>query len=98
MEGRLRMLLLAAVHPPTLWRRIDVSGNRRRHPTNTEPEKDQLDSLRAFTAPDCPCEYQNNRPSDGETSAVGPKVSEAKHSPVRPFMSCFREYCYMLYS
>ncbi len=79
MEGQLRMSLLAAVQPPTLWRWIDVSGNRRRHPADTEAEKDQQDGLRAPAAPDRPCEYQNNRPGDGETSAVDPIVSEAKH-------------------
>src|SRR5258707_12679959 len=79
MEGRLRISLLAAVQPPTLWRRIDVSGNRRRHPADTEAEKDQQDDLHALAAPDCQCEYQNNRPGDGEASAVDPIVSEAKH-------------------
>jgi hypothetical protein len=79
MEGLLRISLLAAVQLPTLWRRIDVSGNRRRHPADTEAEKDQQDGLRAFAAPDRPYEYQNNRPGDGKASAVGPIVSEAKH-------------------
>ena len=79
MEGRLRISLLAAVQLPTLWRRIDVSGNRRRHPADTEAEKDQQDGLRALAAPDRPYEYQNNRPGDGEASAVDPIVSEAKH-------------------
>src|SRR5260370_20652672 len=79
MEGRLRMSLLAAVQPPTLWRRIDVSGNRRRHPADTEAEKDQQVGLRALAAPDRQCEYENNRPGDGEASAVGPIVSEANH-------------------
>src|SRR6266566_3415712 len=75
MEGRLRISLLAAVQLPTLWRRIDVSGNRRRHPAET----DQQDGLRALPAPDRQCEYENNRPGDGEASAVDPIVSEAKH-------------------
>jgi hypothetical protein len=79
MEGRLRMSLLATVQPPTIWRRIDVSGNRRRHPADTEAEKDQQDGLRALAAPDRQCEYENNRPGDGEASAVDPIVSEAKH-------------------
>src|SRR5438105_1224731 len=79
MEGQLRMSLLAAVQLPTLWRRIDVSGNRRRHPADTEAEKDQQDGLRALSAPDRQCEYENNRPGDGEASAVDPIVSEAKH-------------------
>jgi len=79
MEGQLRMSLLAAVQLPTLWRRIDVSGNRRRHPADTEAEKDQQDGLRALAAPDRQCEYENNRPGDGEASAVDPIVSEAKH-------------------
>jgi hypothetical protein len=79
MEGRLRMSLLAGVQPPTLWRRIDVSGNRRRHPADTEAEKDQQDGLRALAAADRQCEYENNRPGDGEASAVDPIVSEAKH-------------------
>ena len=70
---------VAAVQPPTLWWRIDVSGNRRRHPADTEAEKDQQDALRALAAPDRPYEYQNNRPGDGEASAVDPIVSEAKH-------------------
>src|SRR2546429_3618876 len=75
----LRTSLLAAVRPPALWRRIDVSGNRRRHPADTEAEKDQQDALSAFAAPDRPYEYQNNRPGDGETSAVYPIVSASKH-------------------
>src|SRR5205823_2140677 len=79
MQGRLRISLPAAVQLPTLWRRIDVSGNRRRHPADTEAEKDQQDGLRALAAPDRQCEYQNNRPGDGEASAVDPKVSESKH-------------------
>jgi hypothetical protein len=54
IEGRLKISGLSAVQLPTLWRRIDVSGNRRRHPTNTEASKDQQDSLLAFTAPDRP--------------------------------------------
>jgi hypothetical protein len=79
MEGRLRMSHLAAVQPPTLWRRIDVAGNRRRHPADTEAEKDLQGDLRSLAAPDRPCEYENNRPGDGEASAVDPIVSEAKH-------------------
>jgi len=79
MEGRLRISLLAAVQLPTLWRRIDVSGNRCRHPADTEAEKDQQDGLRVLAAPDRPCEYKNNRPGDGEASAVDPIVSETKH-------------------
>ena len=79
MEGRLRISVLAAVQPPTLWRRIDVSGNRRRQPADTEAEKDQQVGLRALAAPDRQCEYENNRPGEGEASAVDPKVSEAKH-------------------
>src|SRR5437660_11258047 len=86
MEGRLRISLLAAVQLPTRWRRIDVSGNRRRHPADTEAEKDQQDGLRALAAPDRQCEYQNNPPDDGEASAVDPIVSEAKHLiPPVPF-------------
>ena len=79
MEGRLRISLLAAVQLPALWRWIDVSGNRRRHPADTEASKDQQDGLRALAAPDHPYEYENNRPGDGKTSAVDPIVSEAKH-------------------
>ena len=79
MESRLRISLLAEVQLPTLWRRIDVAGNRRRHPANTEAEKDQQAGLRVLAAPDHPCEYQNNRPGDGEASAVGPIVSDSKH-------------------
>jgi hypothetical protein len=79
MEGRLRMSHLAAVQPPTPWRRIDVSGNRRRHPADTEAEKDQQGGLRALATPDRPCEYENNRPGDSEAGAVDPIVSEAKH-------------------
>ena len=79
MEGRLRMSHLAAVQPPTLWRRIDVAGNRRRHPADTEAEKDQQGGLRALAVPDRPCEYENNRPGDGEASTVDPIVSESKH-------------------
>ncbi len=83
----LRTSLLAAVRPPALWRRIDVSGNRRRHPADTEAEKDQQDGLRALTAPDRPYEYQNNRPGNGESSAVDPIVSEAKHFLTYSFRS-----------
>src|SRR5260370_41170355 len=79
MEGRLRISLLTAVQLPTLWRWIDVSGNRRRHPADTEAEKDQQGGLRSLAAPDRPCEYEHNRPGDGEASAVDPIVSEAKH-------------------
>ena len=75
----MRISLLAAVQLPTLWRRIDVSSNRRRHPADTEAEKDQQDALRALAAPDRPYEYDDNRPDDGEASAVDPIVSEAKH-------------------
>ncbi len=80
-DGVLRqgISLLAAVQPPTLWWRIDVSGNRRRHPADTEAEKDQQDALRALAAPDRPCEYENDRPGDGEASAVDPIVSDSKH-------------------
>jgi len=79
MEGQVRISLLAAVQPPTLWRRIDVSGNGRRHPADTKAEKDQQEGLRARSAPDRQCEYEHNRPGDGEASAVDPIVSEAKH-------------------
>ena len=79
MESQLRISLLAAVQLPTLWRRIDVAGNRRRHPADTEAPKDQQVELRALAAPDRQCEYENNRPGDGEASAVGPIISEAKH-------------------
>src|SRR5205823_4303285 len=79
MQGRLRISLPAAVQLPTLWRRIDVSGNRRRHPADTEAEKDQQDGLRARAAPNRQCEYENNRPGNGEASTVDPIVSEAKH-------------------
>jgi hypothetical protein len=75
----LRTSLLAAVQLPTLWRRINVSGNRRRHPADTEAEKDQQDGLRALSAPDRPHEYDNNRPGDGGASAVAPIVSASKH-------------------
>src|SRR6202162_1114278 len=74
-----RSSLLAAVQPPTIWRRIDVSGNRRRHPADTEAEKDQQGGLCALAAPDSQCEYENNRPGDGEASAVDPIISETKH-------------------
>src|SRR5207302_11075522 len=40
MEGLLRISLLA-VQLPTLWRRIDVACNHRRHPADTEAEKDK---------------------------------------------------------
>ena len=75
----MRISLLTAVQLPTLWRRIDVSGNRRRHPADTESEKDQQDELRALAAPDRQYEYENNHPGDGEACAVDPIVSEAKH-------------------
>ncbi len=79
MEGRLRISLLAAVQLPTLWRWIDVPGNRRRHPADTEAVKDQQVGLCVLTASDRPCEYENYRPDDGEASTVDPIVSEAKH-------------------
>src|SRR6266702_1932405 len=79
MEGRLLISLLAAVQLPALWRRIDVSGNRRRHPADTEAVKDQQVGLCTLAAPDCPCENENYRPDDGEASTVDPIVSEAKH-------------------
>ena len=79
MEGRLKVSLLAAVQLPTLWRRIDVSGNRRRHPADTPAEKDQQDGLRALPAPDRPYEYDNNRPGDGGANTVAPIVSASKH-------------------
>ena len=82
----LRTSLLAAVRPPALWRRIDVSGNRRRHPADTEAEKDQQDGLRALPAADRQCEYENNRPGDGEAGAVDPIVSDSKHL-LPPFLS-----------
>ncbi|HWZ19543.1 MAG TPA: hypothetical protein VNW73_12170 [Ktedonobacteraceae bacterium] len=75
----MRISLLAAVQLPALGRRIDVSGNRRRHPADTEAEKDQQDALRALPAANRPYKHQNNRPGDGEASAVDPIVSEAKH-------------------
>src|SRR5260370_37430470 len=52
-DGVLRqgISLLAAVQPPTLWWRIDVSGNRRRHPAVSEAEKDQQDALPSPAAP-----------------------------------------------
>ena len=70
---------MGAVQLPTPWWRIDVSGNRRRHPANTVAAKDQQVGLRCLAASDRPCEYENNRPDDGEASTVGPIVSEAKH-------------------
>ena len=79
MEGRLRMSLLAAVQPPTLWRRIDVAGNRRRHPADNEAEKNQQDGLRALPASDPQGEEEHNRPGYSEASAVDPITSEAKH-------------------
>ena len=79
MEGQLRISLLAAVHLPTLWRRVDVAGNRCRHPADTEAEKDQQDGLRALATPDHSYKYQNNRPGDSEASAIDPKISESQH-------------------
>jgi hypothetical protein len=75
----LRESLLAVVRHPALWRWIDISGNRRRHPADTEAEKDQQEELRVLTAPDCQCEYENNRPYDGEAGAVDPIVSKSIH-------------------
>jgi len=87
----LRTSRLAVVGPPALWRRIDIAGNRRRHPANTEAEKDQEGGLRSLRAPDRQCEEENNHPNNGEAGAVDPIVSESKHfltysfrrSPVR---------------
>ena len=85
MGGQLRISLLVVVRLPTLWRRVDVSGNRLRHPVDTVAAKDQQEGLHPLTAPDCQYE-ENNRPNDGETSAIGPIVSEAKHLlPPVPF-------------
>jgi hypothetical protein len=50
------MSLLVAVQPPTLWWRIDVSGNRRRHPADTVAAKDQQDGPHTLAAPDRQCE------------------------------------------
>lgn len=81
------MSLLAVIQSPTLWRRIDVAGNRRRYPADTEAGKDQQGELRALATPDRPYEYENNRPGDGETDTVDPKVSEARHFMFPPFLS-----------
>ena len=78
MEGRLRISPLVAVQLPALWR-IDVAGNRRRYPADTEAVKDQKVELRALSAPDRPYEYHLNRPGDGCASAVAPIVSASKH-------------------
>ena len=72
-------LLVAAVRPPALWRRIDVTGNRRRHPANTEAKKDQQDTLRGLSAADRQYEDEHNRPGDGQAGAVYPIVSVPKH-------------------
>ena len=94
-----RILLLAAVQLPTLWRRVDVAGNRRRHPANTEAEKDQQGGLRALAAPDHPCEYQNNRPGDGEASAVDPIVSEKKDMAQKASVTqLYFLLCFLIYS
>jgi hypothetical protein len=87
----LRTSLLAAVRHPALWRRIDISSNRPRHPAYTDAGKDQQEGLHALPAPDRPHEYENNRPGDGGASAVAPVVSASRHllllffcsSPVR---------------
>ncbi len=79
-------IIFPLVHLPTLWWRIDVAGNCRRYPADTEAEKDQQGALRVLATPDYLYEYQSNRPSDGEASTVGPIVSNAKHLlPPVPF-------------
>lgn len=75
--------LAVGIEPP-LWRWIDVAGNRRRYPADTEAGKNQQGELRALATPDRPYEYESNRPGNGETSTVSPKVSESQH-----FMSLF---------
>jgi hypothetical protein len=69
---------MVAVHLPTLWRRVDVAGNRRRHPADTVAAKDQQEGLHPLAAQDCQYE-ENNRPNDSKTSAIGPKISESMH-------------------
>src|SRR5207253_4488823 len=82
-----RVSLLALVRPPVLWRRIDIAGNRRRHPADAEAEKDQQDGLGAFLAPDRPRERENDRPGNGETETVDPIVSGSRHAMSCPFLS-----------
>ncbi len=79
------MILFLPVSPMSYFQRIsalgriDVSGDRRRHPAETVAAKDQQVGLHALAAPDHPCEEENKRPDDGQASAVGPIVSELKH-------------------
>jgi len=82
----LRTSRLAGVRSPTLWRRIDVACNRRRHPADAEAGKDQQDGLRALPASDCQVQDEHHRPGDGQANAVDPIVSVSKHL-VPPFPS-----------
>jgi len=79
MEDRWRISLLTAVQLPALWWWIDISGNRRRHPADTEAEKNQKEGLSVLPATDHQYKEENNRPGNDKASAVDPIVSEAKH-------------------
>jgi len=83
----LRMSLLAAVRHPALWRRIDISSNRPRHPAYTKAEKDQQGGLCSLAAPDHPCKEEYNRPGDGEADAVDPIVPVSRHFLTYSFRS-----------
>jgi hypothetical protein len=71
--GSIEDITLGGGSTLTLWRWRDGAGNRRRHPADTEAEKDQQDGLRSLPTPHRQCEYQHIRPCDGEASAVDPK-------------------------
>ena len=83
----LRTSLLEAVRHPALWRRIDISSNRPRHPAYTKAEKDQQEGLCTLAALDHQYKEENNRPGDGKSSTVDPIVSISIHLISRSFHS-----------
>ena len=83
----LRTSLLEAVRHPALWRRIDISSNRPRHPAYTKAEKDQQEGLCTLAALDHQYKEEYNRPGDGKASTVDPIVSISIHLMSRSFRS-----------
>ena len=75
----LRTSLLGRVRHPALWRRIDVTSNRPRHPAYTKAKKDQQEGLCILAALDHQYKEEHNRPGDGKASTVDPIVSISRH-------------------
>jgi hypothetical protein len=59
---------------------VGVSGNRRRHPANALAENDQQHGLCACLAPDRQHERESDCPGNAGAEAVGPIVSQLRHS------------------